>query len=231
MQCREALDWLLLPEQGFDATLHLPPGRTFHLPAPAGLAKLDVAHRGILFVRPSVDKHCAVQADFPMTGLQGGDLKAKIIQVENVGGASSRADHGLRRLGNDQICIRIVWILTVVLLMKLGGRTRRAGKDEPVFVVVLRGHPVQVDGRFQDRLKALPVLLNSKASKPAFAMPISPMSYRSHSARKSRTSPTHSSVAGKSRSCLRRRPWQAVGTPSPSSILPTRTGRKSGTTC
>ena len=154
MQCREALDWLLLPGQGFDATLHRPPGRTFHLPAPAGLAKLDVAHRGILFVRPSVDKHCAVQADFPMTGLQGGDLKAKIIQVENVGGASSRADHGLRRLGNDQICIRIVWILTVVLLMKLGGRTRRAGKDEPVFVVVLRGHPVQVDGRFQDRLKA-----------------------------------------------------------------------------
>jgi hypothetical protein len=130
MQCREALDWLLLPEQGFDATLHRPPGRTFHLPAPAGLAKLDVAHRGILFVRPSVDKHCAVQADFPMTGLQVGDLKAKILQVENVGGAWNSADHGLRHPGNDQICIRIVGIVTVVLLMKLGGRTRRAGKGE-----------------------------------------------------------------------------------------------------
>ena len=167
MQCREALDWLLLPGQGFDATLHRPPGRTFHLPAPAGLAKLDVAHRGILFVQPSVDKHCAVQADFPMTGLQVGDLKAKILQMENVGWTWNSADHGLRRLGNDQLCVRIVGIVTVVLLMKLGGRMRRAGKDEPVFVVVLRGHPVQVDRRFQDRLKALPVLLNSKASKPA----------------------------------------------------------------
>ena len=125
MQCREALDWLLLPEQGFDATLHRPPGRTFHLPAPAGLAKLDVAHRGILFVRPSVDKHCAVQADFPMTGLQVGDLKAKILQMENVGWTWNSADHGLRRLGNDQLCVRIVGIVTVVLLMKLGGRMRR----------------------------------------------------------------------------------------------------------
>lgn len=81
-------------------------------------------------VRPSLNKHCAVQADFPVTGLQVDDLKAKILQMGNVGGAWNSADHGLRRLGNDQICVRIVGIVTVVLLMALGGRTRRAGKDE-----------------------------------------------------------------------------------------------------